>query len=64
MPEVSERDLRRLSAETLLDLRTVAKAYGGGSVALSSREALSKAAEALGLPVPPPVQARKRGAEQ
>lgn len=52
------QDLARLRAETMLDARTIAKAYGGRPVTQAIRSALRKAAEALGLPPPPEPTAR------
>ncbi len=51
--ELSRQDLRRLYAETMLDHRTVAKAYKGAPVTASTLALLRRAAELLGLPPPP-----------
>jgi hypothetical protein len=52
--------LARLRAETMLDARTIAKAYKGQPVTLAVRACLRMAAERLGLP-PPPEPTAKAG---
>ncbi len=58
--DISRADIHRLCAETELDYRTVAKAYGGAPVATASRSLLALAAEKLNLPPPPMASARRR----
>ena len=53
VPEASEQDKRRIAAESMLDLRTVRRAYAGGVMTLATRAAIQRAAEVLGLPLPP-----------
>ena len=62
---ISDQDMRRISAESMLDVRTVAKAYGGRPVSMASRALIRIAAEALNLPMPPDpvVRARPRAGE-
>jgi hypothetical protein len=43
----------RIAAESLCDLRTVAKAYAGEPITMASRQRIRNAAEALSLPMPP-----------
>lgn len=62
MPEIDLQGLRRITAETMLDPRTVRRAYGGHPVTLAARASIRKAAEALGLPMPPDPVERRRGA--
>lgn len=57
---LSDQDIRRVSAESMLDPRTVAKAYGGRPVSNACRSLIRIAAEALGLEMPPPPTARLR----
>ena len=62
MPEIDLQGLRRITAETMLDPRTVRRAYGGHPVTLAARASIRKAAEALNLPMPPDPVERRRGA--
>lgn len=62
MPEITTQGLLRITAETMLDPRTVRRAYGGHPVTLAARASIRKAAEALGLPMPPDPVERRRGA--
>lgn len=49
------QDLARLRAETMLDARTIAKAYAGRVVIPSAHAAVRRAATQLGLTPPPPL---------
>jgi hypothetical protein len=51
--KAGKQALMRIAAESLCDLRTVAKAYAGEPITLASRQRIRNAAEALGLPMPP-----------
>lgn len=60
---ISDQDIRRVAAESMLDMRTVAKAYGGRPVTMASRALIRIAAERLNLPMPPEPTARHREEE-
>lgn len=51
-------DVYRIAAETLLDPRTISKAYAGAPVTLGARANIRRAAEKLGLPMPPEASPR------
>lgn len=50
---VSTHDMRRIAVESFCDMRTIRRAYEGNPVTLASRSRIRKAAEQLGLPMPP-----------
>ncbi len=60
---IAPADVHRLCAETLLDPRTVRKAYQGAPVTASARQAIRNAAERLGVDQPPEATARKRAGD-
>ncbi len=62
MPEITLHDRMRISVETRCDLRTIARAYAGKPVTAASRSRIRRAAEYLGLPMPPDPVERRRGA--
>ena len=51
--ELTERDLRRVAAEALVDLRSARRAYENAAVLGLTRERLRVAAARLRLPPPP-----------
>ena len=59
---ITTPDLHRICAESLLDMRTVAKAYAGRPVSQASRSLIQIVAERLGLHPPPLPTLRRRGA--
>jgi len=59
---ITPQDAHRICAESLCDMRTVTKAYGGAPITMASRQRIRAAAERLNLPPPPAPTARKRGA--
>lgn len=58
---LAKQALMRIAAESVCDLRTVAKAYAGEPVTMASRQRIRNAAEALGLPMPPDAQSKVPG---
>jgi hypothetical protein len=53
MLALTPRDVRRIAAETLLDLRTIQKAYSGKPLRESTLLTIQTAAQKLELPPPP-----------
>lgn len=50
---LAKQALMRIAAESLCDLRTVAKAYAGEPITMATRQRIRNAAEKLELPMPP-----------